>query len=92
MIEENTGISSVVCTSSNHSFRLSSLATPTGIKFIITSDVDQSNRSDILSRVYVAYADWVMKNINYTPEMPIRIPAFDTALMWISKTNAMGRL
>ena len=89
MIGKGSGIKSVVCSSSSHSFKLACLSTATGMKFLLTCDVAQSNPEEALQRVYLDYADWVTKNISYTPEMPIRIPAFDQALTWINKMNAV---
>lgn len=67
-------------------FDLTIHATPTGTKFVIISPrpgIDPSTPPlsqpppALLQGCYEAYADTVMKNPFYTPEMPIRIEAFD---------------
>lgn len=43
------------------------------------------NPQAALQRAYEAYADQVMKNPFYTPEMPIRVQGFDEAVEKIVK-------
>jgi trafficking protein particle complex subunit 4 len=41
---------------------------------------DRPNVEAILRKIYELYADYVVKNPFYTPDMPIRCERFDTAL------------
>ena len=41
---------------------------------------DRPNVESILRKIYELYADFVLKNPFYTPDMPIRCERFDTAL------------
>lgn len=43
------------------------------------------NPAGVLQRCYEAYADQVMKNPFYTPEMPVRIESFDRAIETLVK-------
>lgn len=61
-------------------FKMTVLLTPTGIKFVLISSPWHPNPHAALQRAYEAYADQVMKNPFYTPEMPIRVEGFDRAI------------
>ena len=67
-------------------FKLQCLQTPTGIKFIVLADPQHANLDNALQRIYEHYADYVMKNPFYTPEMPIRCELFDANLIKLVKT------
>lgn len=62
----------------SESFKLSILLTATGTKFVLLTSLAEFGSPALLSRVYEAYADAVMKNPFHTPEMPIRSAGFDT--------------
>lgn len=51
-----------------------------GTKFLLISSPWHANPQLALQRAYEAYADQVMKNPFYTPEMPIRVEGFDRAV------------
>ena len=87
----NMGIASIVCSSSAKPIRLACLSSPTGIKFIVTCDVNYVNVERLLQRVYADYVDWVMPNINYSLDMPIRIPSFEKALAKTVSLNAVKK-
>lgn len=57
----------------------------TGTKFLFISSPWHANPQLALQRAYEAYADQVMKNPFYTPEMPIRVEGFDRAVEKIVK-------
>eukprot|EP00158_Paraphelidium_tribonemae_P003967 Partr_v1_DN26493_c1_g2_i1_m24134 putative trafficking protein particle complex len=61
-------------------FRLVCMQTQTGIKFLLTTDPFHKDSEGCLSHIYTIYADYVMKNPFYTPEMPIRCDLFDQKL------------
>lgn len=54
--------------------------TLTGLKFLIVSDPGHKDLDQVSTRIYSLYADFVMKNPFYTPEMPIRCDLFDQKL------------
>ena len=56
--------------------RRSSHAYP-GIKLLLLAAPTLPNAPALLQQAYEAYADLVMKNPFYSPEMPVRIPRFD---------------
>lgn len=87
VIADNLGIKTIVCSN----YQVSCLSTPTGIKFLATCDLQHHNPEEVLSRVYLSYAQWVMKNPFYSPEMPIRLPTFDDSLRAIcSQSNIVS--
>ena len=45
---------------------------------MLLTSLSETNTESVLQRVYEAYADAVMKNPFYTPEMPIRSDGFDS--------------
>lgn len=51
-----------------------------GVKFVAIVRPDRPNVEGILRKIYELYADYVLKNPFYTPDMPIRCDRFDTAL------------
>ncbi|KAI9221994.1 Sybindin-like protein [Blastocladiella britannica] len=61
-------------------FTLTCHQTPTGIKFLLLTDPQQPQVDSLVRRVYDLYADYVMKNPFYTPEMPVRCELFDVHL------------
>jgi hypothetical protein len=61
-------------------FKLHCFQTLTGIKFLLSTDLNTTNVSIILGKIYEIYSDYVMKNPFYTLEMPIRCDLFDIAL------------
>ncbi|RKP13768.1 Sybindin-like protein, partial [Piptocephalis cylindrospora] len=58
-------------------FRLYCSQTLTGVKILLLCEPTHQGASDQMRRVYELYADFVMKNPFYTPEMPIRCEKFD---------------
>ncbi|KAJ3125466.1 hypothetical protein HK100_010785 [Physocladia obscura] len=66
-------------------FKMFCIQTPTGTKFLLVTDPLQSNVDAIMRKIYETYADYVMKNPFYTPEMPIRADLFDLNLNKIVK-------
>ncbi|KAI1104177.1 Sybindin-like protein [Jackrogersella minutella] len=61
-------------------FRLQCFNTLTGIKFLLFTDMMQTNVDLTMRKVYDLYSDYVMKNPFYQLEMPIRCEAFDRKL------------
>lgn len=51
-----------------------------GLKFVLISSPWHPNPRAALQRAYEVYADQVMKNPFYTPEMPVRVEGFDRAI------------
>jgi hypothetical protein len=62
------------------------MLTTIGIKFMLTGEPSQPNMDTVLRKIYDIYADFVMKNPFYTPEMPIRCDLFDIQLQRLIKT------
>ncbi|KNE70945.1 hypothetical protein AMAG_15210 [Allomyces macrogynus ATCC 38327] len=60
--------------------------TPTGIKIVLFTDPNQANTEALVRHVYNLYADYVMKNPFYTPEMPVRCELFDVHLFKLVQT------
>ncbi|PWN98061.1 Sybindin-like protein [Tilletiopsis washingtonensis] len=58
-------------------FELHVRSTLTGIKLLLLAAPTLPNAPALLQQAYEAYADLVMKNPFYSPEMPVRIPRFD---------------
>jgi hypothetical protein len=52
------------------------------------TSLSDSSADATLQRVYEAYADAVMKNPFYTPEMPIRVDGFETKVTEIIRAAA----
>ena len=50
--------------------------------------MSDSSADATLQKVYEAYADAVMKNPFYTPEMPIRVDGFETKVNEIIRAAA----
>lgn len=73
----NTGIQQML----TDSFQLLCHQSATGTKFIITASTLTVNRPTLwvqfMDRLLSIYADWVMKNPFYQPEMPVRCILFD---------------
>jgi trafficking protein particle complex subunit 4 len=67
------------------SFVLHCRQSPTGVKFLLFTDPSQSLVDPILRKVHELYADMVLKNPFYTPEMPIRCELFDASLQRFSR-------
>lgn len=55
-------------------------ASTQGIKFVLLTSLSETTAESVLQKVYEAYADAVMKNPFYTPEMPIRSDGFDARI------------
>ncbi|KAI9332318.1 Sybindin-like protein [Zopfochytrium polystomum] len=68
-------------------FKLFCVQSPTGTKFLLVTDPAHSQAAaDALARrIYEAFADYVMKNPFYTPEMPIRAELFDLAVNKVAR-------
>lgn len=47
---------------------------------MLLTSLSETTAESVLQKVYEAYADAVMKNPFYTPEMPIRSDGFDTRI------------
>jgi hypothetical protein len=77
-VGNSTGIAELVCTS----FKLVCFETRTGIKFYVIASPSHSAAGiqTAFSRVYEAYADFVLKNPFYALEQPIRCHKFDIAV------------
>eukprot|EP01095_Lingulamoeba_sp_RSL-Kostka_P010136 TRINITY_DN3591_c0_g1_i1.p1 TRINITY_DN3591_c0_g1~~TRINITY_DN3591_c0_g1_i1.p1 ORF type:complete len:146 (+),score=31.97 TRINITY_DN3591_c0_g1_i1:86-523(+) len=58
-------------------FVLECFETPTGIKFFLIGDKQQSGYGKILNLIYELYSDYVMKNPFYQQDQPIRCELFD---------------
>lgn len=56
-----------------------------GVKFLLTADPLHPNCHAVLKKIYILYADYVMKNPFHTMEMPIRCELFDNALAALVK-------
>lgn len=67
------------------SFNLYCFQTLTGIKFLATAPPNQTNVDVLLRKIYELYADYVLKNPFYIPEMPIHCEQFDVALQRLLK-------
>ncbi|PWZ03365.1 Sybindin-like protein [Testicularia cyperi] len=61
-------------------FTIRIMVTSTGTKFVLVTSPSHPNPNGVLQKCYETYADQVMKNPFYTPEMPIRIDGFDRAV------------
>ncbi|EST06067.1 Sybindin-like protein [Kalmanozyma brasiliensis GHG001] len=75
----NRKCSGIESLDSDH-FTIRVMVTPTGTKFVLVTSPAHPNPAGVLHRCYEAYADHVMKNPFYTPEMPVRIETFDKAV------------
>ncbi|KAI8917631.1 hypothetical protein PhCBS80983_g05497 [Powellomyces hirtus] len=72
-------------------FKIFCFQTLTGVKFLLITDPSQPNADATTRKVYELYADYVMKNPFYNPEMPIRIELFDSNVQkLVRQTNATG--
>jgi hypothetical protein len=67
---------------STSSFTMFCKQTLTGLKLILIVDSGFSERAayDILSLVYAAYSDFVLKDPFYSVDMPVRCSLFDKAV------------
>jgi len=54
--------------------------TLTGIKFFLTSDIDDKNLDHFLRKVYELYADYVLKNPFYELDQVIKCDLFESHL------------
>jgi hypothetical protein len=54
-----------------------------GIKFVVYTDLQSSHIAvdAAIKRIIELYADYVMKNPFYQPEMPVRCELFDMAIL-----------
>ncbi|KAJ3014175.1 hypothetical protein HKX48_005300 [Thoreauomyces humboldtii] len=70
-------------------FKIFCFQTLTGVKFLLITDpaTSQSNADLATRKVYELYADYVMKNPFYNPEMPIRIELFDANVVRVARTT-----
>jgi len=59
-------------------FKMTIFLTITGTKFVLITSGQDTSADATLQKVYEVYADAVMKNPFYTPEMPIRVEGFET--------------
>ncbi|KAI9571403.1 TRAPP complex subunit Trs23 [Boletus coccyginus] len=75
-----TGFSSGAQVIEGESFKMTIFLTATGTKFVLLTSLSEPTTESVLQKVYEAYADAVMKNPFYTPEMPIRNDGFDTRI------------
>ncbi|KAH9843170.1 Sybindin-like protein [Rhodofomes roseus] len=75
-----TGTSSGANVISGETFKLTILLTATGTKFVLLTSLAENTADTVLSKVYEAYSDAVMKNPFHTPEMPIRTEGFDSRI------------
>ncbi|KAJ3097485.1 hypothetical protein HDU97_004852 [Phlyctochytrium planicorne] len=66
-------------------FKMFCVQTITGIKFLLVTDPGQPNVDAYMRRIQDIYADYVMKNPFYTPEMPIRAELFDLQMAKLVK-------
>ncbi|KAJ3416670.1 hypothetical protein HDV05_000500 [Chytridiales sp. JEL 0842] len=66
-------------------FKMFCVQSPTGTKFLLFTDPATNTVEPLMKRIYEVYADYVMKNPFYTPEMPIRAELFDLNLGRIVK-------
>ncbi|CCF54331.1 hypothetical protein NDA11_003886 [Ustilago hordei] len=67
-------------------FTIRVMVTSTGTKFVLVANPAHPNPTGVLAKCYEAYADQVMKNPFYTPEMPVRIESFDKTIEALVKT------
>ncbi|KAI9187854.1 hypothetical protein H9P43_002245 [Blastocladiella emersonii ATCC 22665] len=77
--------SSGIETLETDTFTLTCHQTPTGIKFLVVTSPGHANIAGLVRQVYDLYADYVMKNPFYTPEMPVRCEQFDANLLKLVK-------
>jgi hypothetical protein len=70
-----------------NAYALHCLATPTGLKFMVTCGprVPIADAQALLRRVYELYVEYALKNYFYTPDMPIRCEQFDFQLNKLCK-------
>ncbi|KAJ3113484.1 hypothetical protein HDU96_003351 [Phlyctochytrium bullatum] len=61
-------------------FKMFCVQTLTGTKFLLVTDPAQQNVDGYMKKISEIYADYVMKNPFYTPEMPVRAELFDLQL------------
>ncbi|KIS71462.1 TRAPP subunit TRS23 [Mycosarcoma maydis] len=66
-------------------FTIRVMVTSTGTKFVLVTSPAHPNPSGVLHKCYETYADHVMKNPFYTPEMPVRVETFDKAIETLVK-------
>lgn len=73
-----------VCIAFKHQLVIKSLNrvrfTIAGIKLLIIADPTHRSLDLVLRKLYEIYADYVLKNPFYQPEMPIRCELFDLQL------------
>lgn len=62
-------------------FTLNCQQTLTGVKFLVVTTNNHPYIDTFMRRLYELYADYVLKNPFYTPEMPIRCQLFDANLV-----------
>jgi len=83
-----TGPSSGVQVIEAETFKMNIFLTITGTKFVLITSLSDPSADATLQKVYEAYADVVMKNPFYTPEMPIRVDGFETKVAEIIRAAA----
>ncbi|KAI9013305.1 hypothetical protein HDU85_000668 [Gaertneriomyces sp. JEL0708] len=66
-------------------FKMYCFQTLTGVKFLVVTDPTHPNAEAVTKKFYEIYADFVMKNPFYSPEMPIRIDLFDNNIQKLAR-------
>eukprot|EP00035_Acanthoeca_spectabilis_P023058 m.447414 g.447414 ORF g.447414 m.447414 type:complete len:148 (+) comp19512_c0_seq1:179-622(+) len=75
-------------------FKLQSFMSLTGMNFLVMASLDQTGVEQLLKKIYLLYADYVLKNPFYSLDMPIRCALFDkklSNLVKVSETSAVWR-
>ncbi|KAG9318621.1 TRAPP complex subunit Trs23, partial [Chiua virens] len=83
------GTSSGVQVIEGESFKMTIFLTATGTKFVLLTSLSETTTESVLQKVYETYADAVMKNPFYTPEMPIRSDGFDIRISALVGTGQL---
>ncbi|KAL1893617.1 hypothetical protein Cpir12675_004047 [Ceratocystis pirilliformis] len=69
-------------------FRMQCFNTLTGTKFLLFTDINQTNVDVSIRKIYDLYTDFVMKNPFYQLEMPVRCELFERKLqLYIKEIN-----
>ena len=61
-------------------FRLQCYPTQTGLKLFTIAPTGTRDLSDLLQQAYIAYSDFVLKDIFHDLDMPIRSPRFESSI------------
>ena len=73
-------------------FRLQCFPTLTGMKIFVIAPTGTRDLSDLLQQVYIAYSDFVLKDIFHDLDMPIRSPRFESSISNIFSEFTSGRV